>query len=122
MPKIVEKEAKKPDIDVVNQAVEVINIRNQEDNIDQPVVEHSHTGSSRDSSEIVADIELAKEKLPEKNLGGSKRSLAECISTSEDEEWSALEGVARVNSLLSIPRFLSIHKRSTSWRKSASKI
>ncbi|KAI3734977.1 hypothetical protein L6452_14459 [Arctium lappa] len=59
--------------------------------------------SSRDSSEIVADIDLAKEKLPEKNLGGSKRSLAECISTSEDEEWSALEGAARVNSLLSIP-------------------
>lgn len=119
-PKTIEKEAKKPDIDLVNQEVKVVDITNQENSIDQPVIEHS--GSSRDSSETVADIELAKEKLPEKNLGGSKRSLAECISTSEDEEWSALEGVARVNSLLSIPRFLSIDKRSTSWRKSASKI
>ncbi|KAI3708769.1 hypothetical protein L2E82_38198 [Cichorium intybus] len=74
--------------------------------IDESLVDHSST---------VTEIVVA-----EKNIGGSKRSLAECISTSEDEEWSALEGVTRVNSLLSIPRFLSIDKRS-SWRKSGSK-
>lgn len=95
-PKSVTKEVKKPDID---------------ESVD-------HIGTI---SEIVVENELSKEKLPEKSIGGSKRSLAECISTSEDEEWSALEGVARVNSLLSIPRFLSFDKRSTSWRKSGSK-
>ena len=36
----------------------------------------------------------------------SRRSLAECLSVADDEEWSALEGVARVNSLLNLPRFL----------------
>lgn len=73
-----------------------------------------------DCSEIVV---VDNEKVAEKSVvGRSQRSLAECISTSEDEEWSALEGVTRVNSLLSIPRFLSIDKRSASWRKSGSKI
>ncbi|CAI0540807.1 unnamed protein product [Linum tenue] len=47
----------------------------------------------------------------------SKRSLAECISSTEEEEWSALEGITRVNSLLSIPRFLAGDRRSASWRK-----
>lgn len=36
----------------------------------------------------------------------SRRSLAECLSTADEDEWSALEGVARVNSLLKLPRFL----------------
>ncbi|ESQ27151.1 hypothetical protein EUTSA_v10018625mg [Eutrema salsugineum] len=45
-------------------------------------------------------------------------TLAECISVAQDdEEWSALEGLTRVNSLLSIPRFFSGELRSTSWRK-----
>ncbi|KAK1292189.1 putative protein phosphatase 2C 66 [Acorus calamus] len=45
------------------------------------------------------------------------RSLADCIST-EEEEWSALEGVTRVNSLLNLPRFLSgNNKSSASQRK-----
>ncbi|XP_024959884.1 probable protein phosphatase 2C 66 isoform X2 [Cynara cardunculus var. scolymus] len=111
-PKGVEKEAKKQDIDVVNEEVKVMNTRKEEDNIDEI---EKHSDSSGDCNEI----ELAKEKVAEKRVGGSKRSLAECISTSEDEEWSALEGVARVNSLLSIPRLLSM---DSSWRKSNSKI
>lgn len=55
--------------------------------------------------------EPKQDRLPE----GSKsvRSLADCISTSEEEEWSALEGITRVNSLLSLPRLLSSEKRST---------
>ncbi|EMS49236.1 putative protein phosphatase 2C 66 [Triticum urartu] len=48
---------------------------------------------------------------------GSARSLADCISTNEEEEWSALEGVTRVNSLLNLPRKLSGDKKSTSWKK-----
>lgn len=67
------------------------------------------------SSEIVP-VPESTEKFFVKSQGQSKRSLAECISTAEDEEWSALEGVTRVNSLLSLPRFLSGDKRSASWR------
>jgi hypothetical protein len=55
--------------------------------------------------------------LKEAERCGSARSLADCISTNEEEEWSALEGVTRVNSLLNLPRILSGDKRSTSWRK-----
>lgn len=69
------------------------------------------------STEIVPVTELTEEILSSKFPGQSKRSLAECISVADDEEWSALEGITRVNSLLSLPRFLSSHKRSTSSRK-----
>ncbi|MBA0765437.1 hypothetical protein Gotri_014634 [Gossypium trilobum] len=69
------------------------------------------------STEIVPVTELTEEMLSSKFPGQSKRSLAECISVADDEEWSALEGITRVNSLLSLPRFLSSHKRSTSSRR-----
>lgn len=71
------------------------------------------------SNEIVPVLEIPEEEklLVTSSIGQSKRSLAECIATNEDEEWSALEGVTRVNSLLSLPRFLSGNARSTSWRK-----
>lgn len=104
------KEAKEPDTGVVllDEAV--------------PVTVLGHSGTLRESSEIVPCVERDDNKLPEKDVGVSKRSLAECISNTEEEEWSALEGVTRVNSLLSIPRFLSGDKKSTSSRKSAIKI
>ncbi|XP_075487137.1 putative protein phosphatase 2C 6 isoform X2 [Primulina tabacum] len=73
--------------------------------------------TTKESSEIVPVIEETELKRPDKTLVQSKRSLAECLSTAEDEEWSALEGFSRANSLLSLPRFLSFDKRSTSWRK-----
>ncbi|OVA04148.1 Protein phosphatase 2C (PP2C)-like domain [Macleaya cordata] len=84
-------------------------------NSDQtPVLQHSDT--LRGPDEIVPVSETMEEKkLPERSQ--STRSLAECISTAEDEEWSALEGVTRVNSLLNLPRFLSSDKRTGSWRK-----
>ncbi|KAG0473879.1 hypothetical protein HPP92_015736 [Vanilla planifolia] len=47
----------------------------------------------------------------------SAKSLADCISNKEEEEWSALEGVTRVNSLLNLPRFFPSEKRSNSRRK-----
>ncbi|XP_078163393.1 putative protein phosphatase 2C 66 isoform X2 [Carex rostrata] len=47
----------------------------------------------------------------------SAKKLAECISNSEEEEWSALEGVTRSNSLLNLPRFILRDKRSSSRRK-----
>ncbi|CAA2997540.1 probable phosphatase 2C 6 [Olea europaea subsp. europaea] len=76
-----------------------------------------HSVNIIESSEIEYVGEPEEEKLPERIHDQSKRSLAECLSTTEDEEWSALVGVTRVNSLLSLPRFLSFEKRSASWRK-----
>ncbi|KAJ7941356.1 Protein phosphatase 2C family protein [Quillaja saponaria] len=77
------------------------------------VLEHSRTLQGSDEIVLVSDstgeMVYAKSDHP-------KRSLAECISTAEEEEWSALEGVTRVNSLLSLPRILS-DKSATSWRK-----
>ena len=76
-----------------------------------------HPSTSQGSNEIMPVSESTEENFSDKRQGQSKRSLAECISTAEDEEWSALEGVTRVNSLLSLPRFLSGDKSSVSWRK-----
>lgn len=73
--------------------------------------------ATKQSSEIVPVVEEIEEKRIDKSLGHSKRSLAECLSSADDEEWSALEGITRVNSLLSLPRFLPFDRRSTSWRK-----
>ncbi|OIS99175.1 PREDICTED: probable protein phosphatase 2C 6 [Nicotiana attenuata] len=73
--------------------------------------------TTKDASEIVPVVESQEEQHPDKGLGQSKRSIAEILSTAQDDEWSALEGITRVNSLLSLPRFLSADKRSTSWRK-----
>ncbi|KAJ0257134.1 protein phosphatase 2C 6 [Hirschfeldia incana] len=66
-----------------------------------------------ETDEIVPVLEMKEEKTTE----AKKTTLAECISVKDDEEWSALEGLTRVNSLLSIPRFLSGELRSGSWRK-----
>lgn len=74
--------------------------------------------TTKESSEIVPVVEEEVEEKPmDKMLGQSKRSLAECLSIAEEDEWSALEGITRVNSLLSLPRFLPFDKRSMSWRK-----
>ncbi|KAL3364861.1 hypothetical protein AABB24_013563 [Solanum stoloniferum] len=76
-----------------------------------------HSVTTKDASEIVPVDESIEEQLADKGLGHSTRSLAECLSTAEDQEWSALEGVTRVNSLLSLPRFMSGDKKSASRRK-----
>ncbi|CAA3024065.1 probable phosphatase 2C 6 [Olea europaea subsp. europaea] len=76
-----------------------------------------HSSIVKESSNIESVIEPVEEKLPGRIHEQSKRSLAECLSIAEDDEWSALEGVTRVNSLLSLPRFLSFEKGSVSWRK-----
>jgi len=75
------------------------------------------SGTLRGSEEIMPASEFTEERVSAKFESQSKRSLAECISTAEDEEWSALEGVTRVNSLLSLPRFWSGDRRAASWRK-----
>ncbi|XP_047944520.1 probable protein phosphatase 2C 6 isoform X1 [Salvia hispanica] len=78
-------------------------------NIDSPV--------RKESSEIVPVVEEEEEKSTDKSVGQSRRSLAECLLSADEDEWSALEGITRVNSLLSLPRFLPLDRRSTSWRK-----
>ena len=85
----------------------------REEKISEPALEHSST--LRNVDEIIPVDESPVSKEPERC--GSARSLADCISTNEEEEWSALEGVTRVNSLLNLPRRLSGDKKSTSWRK-----
>uniref|UniRef100_A0A7N0TEH5 protein-serine/threonine phosphatase n=2 Tax=Kalanchoe fedtschenkoi TaxID=63787 RepID=A0A7N0TEH5_KALFE len=82
---------------------------------------HNSTKTGVDSEEGIHEIvpvpESAKGSSADIRRNNSTRSLAECISVTQDDEWSALEGVTRVNSLLSIPRFFSGDKRSASWRK-----
>lgn len=67
--------------------------------------------------EIVPIPESSNEKPSDIQRSNTTRSLAECISVAEDDNWSALEGVTRVNSLLSIPRLFSGDKKSTSSRR-----
>ncbi|KAF6142277.1 hypothetical protein GIB67_039984 [Kingdonia uniflora] len=62
------------------------------------VEEHSNTFQGCSDEIVVVSY-------PKEERCNSARSLAECISTRDDEEWSALEGVTRVNSLLKLPRF-----------------
>ncbi|XP_010459160.1 PREDICTED: probable protein phosphatase 2C 6 [Camelina sativa] len=71
-----------------------------------------------ETDEIIPVLEIREDKTPESCRTESKKTtLAECISVKDDEEWSALDGLTRVNSLLSIPRFFSGELRSSSWRK-----
>lgn len=91
-------------------------LESETQNIDT-IASHTGLGTTKEASEIVPVVEEVEEKTIDTTLGQSKRSLAECLSTAEDEEWSALEGITRVNSLLSLPRFLPFDRRSTSWRK-----
>ncbi|TVU05288.1 hypothetical protein EJB05_48446 [Eragrostis curvula] len=98
----------------VDEDIADVNVHmSSEQKITEPTLEHSST--LRDFDEIVPVDEPPISKEPERC--GSARSLADCISTNEEEEWSALEGVTRVNSLLNLPRMLSGDKRSSSWRK-----
>eukprot|EP01018_Ginkgo_biloba_P025465 Gb_31485 [translate_table: standard] len=85
-----------------------------------PMLERSNTvrtaNDVNDASQNSLRIETSKElKCPGRSQ--SRRSLAECISTGDDEEWSALEGVTRVNSLLNLPRFLTGDKKGGGLRK-----
>ncbi|XP_038690098.1 probable protein phosphatase 2C 6 isoform X2 [Tripterygium wilfordii] len=79
------------------------------------VLEHLDTLLAA-SDEIVPVSQSVEDKFPVKSQV-HKRSLAECISAAEDEEWSALDGLTRVNSLLSLPRLFSGDKGAASWRK-----
>lgn len=61
------------------------------------ITESEHPGQVNEIEHITED------SVPERCR--STRRLVDCISTDEEEEWSALEGYSRVNSLLTLPRF-----------------
>lgn len=73
-----------------------------------PHVTHGSTNEIVPVSEVEEKLQIRSQSM---------RSLAECISTAEEEEWSALEGVTRVNSLLNLPRFPQDDKRVANWIK-----
>lgn len=58
----------------------------------------------------ISNTEEPKENERKKARG--QRSLADWLGANDDEEWSALEGVTRVNSLLNLPRFQAGDKRA----------
>lgn len=70
-------------------------------------------------SEITVLSEAGEEEEGKAGAAGiverstSRRSLAECLSVADEDEWSALEGIARVNSLLNLPRFLVGDRRGS---------
>ncbi|XP_051133879.1 probable protein phosphatase 2C 6 [Andrographis paniculata] len=68
--------------------------------------------STNDSGEIVP----ATEEVEKPMQRSASRSLANYIA-SEDDEWLALDGVTRSNSLISLPRFLPGLRRSTGRRR-----
>ncbi|CAN0922899.1 Probable protein phosphatase 2C 18 [Linum grandiflorum] len=86
-------------------------------NSDDHVLTHSGTTRSCDEIVPVSESTEAKANATSQSRSQSKRSLAECISSREEDEWSALEGITRVNSLLSIPRFLSGDRKSSGSRR-----
>ncbi|OMO83325.1 phosphatase 2C (PP2C)-like protein [Corchorus capsularis] len=65
---------------------------------DNKIVSHAvslvRSGTFESSTEIVPAPESTDERLSSKFPGQSRRSLAECISVADDEEWSALEDFA----------------------------
>lgn len=96
-------------------------VHSRKESIESVTITSSKDGEKKEEAlpetdEIVPVLEIKEEKTSER-IESKKTTLAECISVKDDEEWSALEGLTRVNSLLSIPRFLSGELRSGSWRK-----
>ncbi|KAJ4915932.1 putative protein phosphatase 2C 6 [Raphanus sativus] len=93
-------------------------VHSRKESIESVTFTSSKDGEKKEeaSAEIVPVLDIKEEKTCER-IESKKTTLAECISVKDDEEWSALEGLTRVNSLLSIPRFLSGELRSGSWRK-----
>jgi len=78
-------------------------------------LEQSNTRHDAEDEIVPVSEEPVAEKLPGRS--NSTRSLADCISATEEEEWSALEGVTRVNSLVNLPRFSATDKRTPTSRE-----
>ena len=70
-----------------------------------------HSGTVRTAEEILADEEEDEEE------GGSKENAADDMNSEPGVEWSALEGVSRVNTLLNLPRFTPTKEDKKVWKK-----
>lgn len=103
-----------PKDDAVSQVSDSIDVETADERTVKPAVSRSLAPQLSDPKEITADAEVRNPQVPERC--SSTRSLAECVFSSE-EEWSALEGVTRVNSLVNLPRFVPVDKKPGSWRK-----
>lgn len=75
----------------------------------------NHTSPLERSYTFCNAVEIVPvtEEPEEPDRSQSTKTLAACISIAEGDEWSALEGATRVNSILNIPRSLISGKRST---------
>ncbi|KAH7425463.1 hypothetical protein KP509_11G055400 [Ceratopteris richardii] len=71
-----------------------------------PLVLHEEAHSEITELSDEGDEVEKPTRTPFMGRSSSRRSLAECLSLADEDEWSALEGVARVNSLLHLPRLL----------------
>ncbi|XP_008370833.3 probable protein phosphatase 2C 33 [Malus domestica] len=70
-----------------------------------------HSGTVRTAEEILADEEEDEVE------GGSKENAADDMNSEPGVEWSALEGVSRVNTLLNLPRFTPTKEDKKVWKK-----
>jgi hypothetical protein len=58
-----------------------------------------------DSHEVGEIVDFKEAKEVDRSESKRRRSLADWLDADETEEWSALDGITRVNSLLNLPRF-----------------
>lgn len=70
-----------------------------------------------DVQEIGEIVDVKETNEPGLNESKRHRSLADWLDADESEEWSALEGVTRVNSILNLPRFADGTDRSVGTSK-----
>ncbi|KAG0504975.1 hypothetical protein M758_N002300 [Ceratodon purpureus] len=65
-----------------------------------------------DSHEVGEIVDFKDAKEVDHSESKRRRSLADWLDADESEEWSALDGITRVNSLLNLPRFADGTSRS----------
>ncbi|PKA62407.1 putative protein phosphatase 2C 6 [Apostasia shenzhenica] len=58
-----------------------------------------------DSTASITNVSIDMTDDEKRSTSQSTRSLGDCISVGEEVEWSALQGISRVNSLVRLPRF-----------------
>ncbi|KAM2892862.1 hypothetical protein COP2_010966 [Malus domestica] len=76
------------------------------------------SGTVRTAEEILADEEEDEEdEEDDEEEGGRKENAAEEMNSEPGVEWSALEGVSRVNTLLNLPRFTPTKEDKKVWKK-----
>ncbi|KAJ4811118.1 Protein phosphatase 2C family protein [Rhynchospora pubera] len=106
-------------IDKPNEEKEENHKKEEDADVCESIEPNSEQSVMLHGADEIIPISEELDTIPSKGLvsSSSAKRLADCISNSEEEEWSALEGVTRANSLLNLPRFLLRDKKSSSRRK-----